>query len=243
MPRLNDSIDIAALDIFRDRERGLTRFNELRRQIGMQSLRGFNDFADIRLAETDTAAYAMQMVMVDSLRAIYGTHTCNDSLVISRMRGNEGQQITDCLGYANGTEVDNIEDVDLNVGMLAESVRPHGYAISQTQFVIFILNASRRIYSDRFFTSSFRHEFYSHLGVEWVTHNGPDRADGQQQVEHSPMKGVLLRNLPELRDELGPVVNAFDPWARDRGEHYSLEWSPRDKTTSDPSFDVSASTP
>ena len=69
--------------------------------------------------------------------------------------------------------VDNIEDVDTVVGLLAEYTRPHGFAISETQFVVFILNASRRLYSDRFFTSSFRPEFYTKLGVDWVNHNGP----------------------------------------------------------------------
>jgi len=34
----------------------------------------------------------------------------------------------------------------------------------------------------------------------------------------SPMKVVLLRNIPELKPELDNVVNAFDPWARDRGQ-------------------------
>jgi hypothetical protein len=28
---------------------------------------------------------------------------------------------------------------------------------------------------------------------------------------------------PELAPELAHVVNAFDPWARERGEYYSLE--------------------
>jgi len=46
-------------------------------------------------------------------------------------------------------------------------------AISETQFVVFILNASRRLFSDRFFTSSFRPEFYTTLGVNWVNNNGP----------------------------------------------------------------------
>ena len=55
---------------------------------------------------------------------------------------------------------------------MSESVRPHGFAISETQFVVFILNASRRLFSDRFFTSSFRPEFYR-LGLDWVNHNGP----------------------------------------------------------------------
>ena len=73
--------------------------------------------------------------------------------------------------------MDNIEDVDTVVGWMAESARPHGFAISETQFVVFILNASRRLFSDRFFTSSFRPEFYTKLGVDWVNHNGPGPAD------------------------------------------------------------------
>ena len=101
--------------------------------------------------------------------------------------------------------VDNIEDVDIVVGFLAETTRPHGFAISETQFHIFIINASRRLYSDRFFTSSFRPEFYSTFGLNWVMNNGPGEPvmeDGtpnghEQQV--LPMKRVLLRTMPELQ--------------------------------------------
>ena len=73
--------------------------------------------------------------------------------------------------------VDNVEDLDTVVGYLAETTRPHGFAISETQFVVFILNASRRLFSDRFLTSSFRPEFYTTLGVDWVNNNGPDNDD------------------------------------------------------------------
>jgi hypothetical protein len=56
----------------------------------------------------------------------------------------------------------------------------------------------------------------------------------QQQV--LPLKRVLLRNMPELAPELENVVNAFDPWARDRGEYYSLDWKPRKGAESDDAF-------
>jgi len=153
----------------------------------------------------------------------------------------DGTKINDCLGKPNGSLVDNIEDVDTVVGWLAEFPRPHGFAISETQFQVFILNASRRLFSDRFFTSSFRPEFYTHLGVAWVTQNGPDRQlekgrPNGHEVEVSPLKRVLLRTMPELQPELDPVVNAFDPWARDRGEYYSLKWAPRPGAESDPAF-------
>jgi hypothetical protein len=50
------------------------------------------------------------------------------------------------------------------------------------------------------------------------------------------MKRVLLRAVPELAPELAHVANAFDPWARDRGEYYSLEWKPRKGAESDAAF-------
>ena len=55
-------------------------------------------------------------------------------------------------------------------------------------------------------------------------------------MEASPLKRVLLRTMPELRGELDHVVNALDPWARDRGQYYSLKWKPRPDAKSDPSF-------
>jgi hypothetical protein len=138
--------------------------------------------------------------------------------------------------------VDNVEDLDTVVGWLAETTRPHGFAISETQFVVFILNASRRLYSDRFFTSSFRPEFYTTLGVDWVNNNGPARMDedrpvnGHKNQPVSPLKRVLLRTIPELEPELRHVVDAFDPWARDRGKYYSLAWTPREGAEADEAF-------
>ena len=52
----------------------------------------------------------------------------------------------------------------------------------------------------------------------------------------SPLKRVLLRTIPELSGELDGVVNAFDPWARKRGDYYSLSWEPRPGAESDDAF-------
>lgn len=154
----------------------------------------------------------------------------------------DGSPIIDCLGHPNGTLIDNIEDVDLVVGFLAEPVRPHGFAISETQFVVFILNASRRLFSDRFLTSSFRPEFYTTLGLNCVKNNGPGEPqmekgmpNGHQQPV-SLFKRVLDRTIPELRAELDPVINVFDPWARARGQYYCLDWTPRPGAESDDAF-------
>ena len=234
------TIDVAALDILRDRERGVPRFNEFRRQYGLHQLSGFDDFINRNASPQEQADQAR---LVNTLREVYGTHVCDATRKITdAQRNDEGSDIDDCLGHSNGTRVDNVEDLDTVVGWLAESTRPHGFAISETQFVVFILNASRRLYSDRFFTSSFRPEFYTQLGIDWVNNNGPSPmcetrpVNGHSNEPVSPLKRVLLRSLPELAPELASVDNAFDPWARDRGSYYSLEWKPRAGAESDPAF-------
>jgi len=235
-------IDVVALDIIRDREHGVPRFNEFRRQYGLRQLTSFDDFMDPAVV-AGSPQEAEQKDAVRTLREVYGQHICDASKFITDAQLNEdGSRINDCLGHPNGTLVDNIEDVDTAVGYLAEYRRPHGFAISETQFVVFILNASRRLFSDRFFTSSFRPEFYTTVGVDWVNHNGP----GAEMIEKgtpnghkqpvSPMKRVLLRNVPELTSELDGVINAFDPWARYRGDYYSLAWKPRPGAESDDAF-------
>jgi hypothetical protein len=47
---------------------------------------------------------------------------------------------------------------------------------------------------------------------------------------------VPLRTVPEPVPELDHVVNALDPWARHRGECYSLEWKPRRGAEPDAAF-------
>jgi len=244
IPRLGSAtnqIDVAALDILRDRERGVPRFNEFRRQYGLRQLTSFDDFIDQR-PSVSPETRAHQEKLVAALRQVYGQHRCDASVVITAAQLDAaGAPINDCLGHPDGTMVDNVEDVDAVVGWLAESTRPHGFAISETQFTVFILNASRRLFSDRFFTSSFRPEFYTQFGVDWVNHNGPvammerGRPNGHRE-EVSPLKRVLLRTMPELAEELEHVVNVFDPWARDRGEYYSIDWRPRPGAENDPAF-------
>jgi hypothetical protein len=85
------------------------------------------------------------------------------------------------------------------VGLLAEAP-PRGFAFSDTAFRVFVLLASRRIKSDRFFTSDYRPEVYTRAGIEWV--------------ETNDMKSVLIRHHPELRPVLHTVANPFAPWPR-----------------------------
>ncbi|GAS90132.1 peroxidase family protein [Mycolicibacterium brisbanense] len=92
---------------------------------------------------------------------------------------------------------DDIELVDLMIGLYAEP-KPPGFGFSDTAFRVFILMASRRLESDRFFTDSFRKEIYTEVGMAWIRDND--------------MRSVLLRHHHELGPALKGVRNPFTPW-------------------------------
>ncbi|MFI8391087.1 peroxidase family protein [Streptomyces sp. NPDC085540] len=118
------------------------------------------------------------------------------------------EDLTDNPAWAKEIEriYDDIEDVDLMVGMYAEKL-PTGFAFSDTAFRIFILMASRRLNSDRFFTDYYTPEVYSKAGMAWIDDNS--------------MITVLLRHYPELRTSLAGLTNAFAPWHVARGSGHS----------------------
>jgi len=91
----------------------------------------------------------------------------------------------------------DLERVDLQVGLYAETP-PAGFGFSDTAFRIFILMASRRLNSDRFFTTDFTPEVYTPLGMRWI--------------EDSGFATVLLRHFPDLRPALRGGRNPFAPW-------------------------------
>lgn len=148
-----DRFDLAAVDILRDRERGVPRYNDFREMLRMPRIRKFKDL-------TDNPRWA------EEIRRLY--------------RG-------------------DIDRVDLMVGMYAEPV-PKGFGFSDTAFRIFILMASRRLKSDRFFTTKWNADTYTQTGLDWVNDND--------------MISVLLRHHPKLSDSLRDVKNGFAPWNR-----------------------------
>ena len=93
----------------------------------------------------------------------------------------------------------DIDLVDLIPGMYAEDL-PKGFAFSDTAFRIFILMASRRLNSDRFFTADFTDKVYTKAGMKWIDENS--------------MITVLLRHFPELSPYLDGLDNAFGIWSR-----------------------------
>lgn len=92
----------------------------------------------------------------------------------------------------------DVERVDLMIGLYAEP-KPQGFGFGDTAFRVFILMASRRLESDRFFTRDFGPEVFTQAGMDWVNDN--------------TMRPVLLRHFPPLEPALRGVKNPFAAWA------------------------------
>ncbi|OUS31753.1 peroxidase [Gammaproteobacteria bacterium 45_16_T64] len=159
VPLVGD-IDLATIDIVRDRERGVPRYNEFRRQIGLNPINAFEDLT-------------ADAVLLAELKRLYD----ND-----------------------------VEKIDALVGQLAETVRPEGFAFGETAFQIFIMNASRRLITDRFYTTDYTDEVYTAEGIDWV--------------ENNTMVDVIRRHNPSLAGSLVGVDNAFKPWGLNMPDDY-----------------------
>jgi hypothetical protein len=152
LTRVNgDLVDIATIDILRDRERGVPRYNDFREKLRKRRIEKFEDL-------TPNPDWNEQ------IREVYSG---------------------------------DIDKVDTQVGMLGEELPP-GFGFSDTAFRIFILMASRRLKSDRFYTNDYTPEVYTPEGIEWV--------------ESNLMGDVILRHHPELAPALEDSKNAFAPW-------------------------------
>ncbi|MCW2756249.1 MAG: Catalase, partial [Marmoricola sp.] len=162
-------LDVGTVDILRARERGVPRYNEFRRQLGLNEIRSFDDLTDCPNLRK-------------KLKALYK---------------------------------DDVEKLDLLIGTLAEGHRPNGFGFGETLFQIFILNASRRLQADRFYTDCYNEDVYTPEGLRWI-----DRTD---------LKTVILRHYPDLADSgLANIKNAFEPWDEgpelDPDRHPLREW-------------------
>jgi hypothetical protein len=154
--RLNgDHLDIATVDILRDRERGVPRYNDFRERLRKRRIERFEDL-------TPNPEWNEQ------IRDVYGGE---------------------------------IDRIDTQVGMLGEQPPP-GFGFSDTAFRIFILMASRRLKSDRFFTQDYNPDVYTPEGIGWV--------------EGNLFGDVVRRHHPELSEAINPD-NAFAPWRGSAG--------------------------
>lgn len=144
-------LDVGAVDIMRDRERGVPRYNRFRELVHKPRVKTFEEL-------TNNPQWAKEIAEV----------------------------------YDG-----NIDRVDLQVGLFAEPLPP-GFGFSDTAFRIFILMASRRLKSDRFFTRDYRPETYTPEGIAWIDGNN--------------MRTVIARHFPQLHPYLIRTKNAFAPW-------------------------------
>jgi hypothetical protein len=122
--------------------------------------------------------------------------------LIGRGRVNSFEEITSNPQWVKELKevYDNdVNQVDLMIGLFAEDL-PQGFGFSDTAFRVFILMASRRLKSDRFFTKDYRAEIYTQLGLDWI--------------ENNSMVSVLKRHYPGLTPALRNMSNAFKPWQR-----------------------------
>jgi hypothetical protein len=162
-------LDMGTVDIVRARERGVPRYNDFRRQLGLNPINSFDDITDCPNLRK-------------KLKSVYKN---------------------------------NVEDLDLLIGTLAEGHRPTGFGFGETVFQIFIVSASRRLQADRFYTDDYNEDIYTPEGLRWI-----DRTD---------LKTVILRHYPELADTgLANIKNAFEPWDEtpelDPDRHPLREW-------------------
>jgi hypothetical protein len=148
-----EQLDLATVDIYRDRERGVPRYNQFRRLMHKDPVTSFDEL-------TDNPIWRQQ------IKEVY-----------------------------NG----DLEKVDLMTGLFAEPL-PAGFGFSETAFRVFILMASRRLKSDRFFTDDYRPEIYTEFGIDYLK---------KQTMLH-----VLRRHYPQVAPALEGVTNAFHPWKK-----------------------------
>ena len=100
----------------------------------------------------------------------------------------------------------DIEKVDLSVGLYAEK-RPQGFAFSDTAFRIFVLMASRRLNSDRFFTDHYTPEVYT------PGRSGLDRRqlDGDRAAAPPPGAAAGAAGRDERVRGLAALLSASGP--------------------------------
>ncbi|WP_025274019.1 peroxidase family protein [Haloglycomyces albus] len=148
-----EHLDLGTVDILRDRERKIPRYNDFRAMLGKPRVERFSDLSD-------------NTRWVEEMREVYDNR---------------------------------IDAVDSLVGMYAERP-PAGFGFSDTAFRVFVLMASRRLKSDRFFTDDYRPEIYTPEGLRWIDDNS--------------MATVICRHHPRLAPHLDGVENVFAPWPR-----------------------------
>jgi len=134
-----ETINLAEIDITRDRERGIPRYNDARRQLLLTPYKSINDLTD-------------NEEELDLLKSVYS----------------------------------DVEQVDFMVGCLVDRDRPEGFAFGIVPYYIFVVMASRRLLSDRFFQEGLNEENYSNIGLKYI--------------KDTRFQDILKRQFPDMRN-------------------------------------------
>ena len=155
----NPLFDMGAVDILRARERGVPRYNEFRRQLGL-----------------------------NPIRTLRRPHRRRRAACAELKRGLRRR-------------AEDVEHLDLLVGTLAERrTGPPASVSARRMFQIFILNASRRLQADRFYTDDYNEEVYTQEGLRLDRRRRPSRRCSCATTRSS--------RAPASAN----VKNAFEPW-------------------------------
>ena len=166
----NELLDLGTVDILRDRERAIPRYNEFRKLLWRLPIRSFKRLVGLPILFPKFLGLTIREKkeredLAKELKAVYST----------------------------------VGNLDAMIGLLGEK-KPKGFGFSDTAFRIFILMASRRLKSDRFYTEGYNPEVYTEIGYQWINSNG--------------LKTVLERHFPALTVATANVDNPFSPWNR-----------------------------
>jgi hypothetical protein len=141
------TLDLGAVDVLRDRERRVPRYNEFRRQLG---------------------AALRQPAVAASIKQRYP----NNPLPLEPIKTFE--ELTSNpqhLAELHKVYGNDVEKLDLIVGTLAEKDRYAGFAFGNTPFYIFAIMASRRLMVDPFFNKYYTPQVYTQEGLDWINNS------------------------------------------------------------------------
>lgn len=164
-------MDLGAVDVLRDRERMVPRYNDFRRLLG-QAMRneGFPLLKPISSFE--------ELICPPRIEAKGG---CTDL---------DREQI-EALKKVYGRDAKAVDRLDLLVGTLAEKDRYAGYAFGNTPFYIFAIMASRRLMADPYFNDYYTQEVYTRRGLNHIN----NRLMKDVILQHFPELGPELKNV------------------------------------------------
>lgn len=186
------NMDLGMVDVLRDRERGVPRYNKFRRALGLKQINCYHDF----FLNGEGWLKSVDKCDRDSYAKALAEHGVDESEIARRK---EVLEKFDSVYGKDDLGVDNVEAIDLLVGTLSEEVRPMNFGFGETMFQIFILMASRRLMADPFFTTKYSAEYYTAEGIKWIDYK-------------SRFADVLIRHMPEVASKVEGLSTAFAPW-------------------------------